>query len=179
MARVHRNLKIDFRLCIAVLLCSFLSVAADSPILVVTVPVANMYSAASPDSDVVSQALYASNVIVIEEKPAWAKVETSDHYRGWISLDQTRQLSSPAARYASSGKVLQVWTRSANLYREPDEKDANHPVFSILTSHLMAVIEDHERIQEDWERSKKRSASEQGDVIAVKIERLKKRARRL
>src|SRR5438270_2635484 len=130
MARVNRHLKIDFRLCIAVLLCSFLSVAADSPILVVTVPVANMYSAATPDSDVVSQALYGSNVVVIEEKPAWAKVETSDHYRGWISLDQTRQLSSAAARYASSGKVLQVWTRSANLYREPDVT-AHRPLLTI------------------------------------------------
>ena len=66
-----------------------------------------------------------------------------------------------------------------HLYREPDKKDANHPAFSILTSHLMAVIEDHEWIQEDQERSKKRSTSEQGDIIAVKIERLKKRARRL
>ena len=47
-----------------------------------------------------------------------------------------------------------------HLYREPDEKDAKHPAFSILTPHLMAVIEDHEQIQEDRERSKKRSASE-------------------
>lgn len=112
------------------LLCGFFSVAADSPTLVVTVPVANMYSAATTDSDVVSQSIYGSNVVTIEEKPAWAKVETSDHYRGWIPLDQTRQLSSSDARYASSGKVLQVSTRSANLYREPDVT-AHRPLLTI------------------------------------------------
>jgi cell wall-associated NlpC family hydrolase len=130
MARVHRNLKIDSVLCLFVLLCSFFSVAADSPTLVVTVPVANMYSAATAESDVVSQALYGSNVIVIEEKPAWAKVETSDHYRGWIPVDQARQLSSSGPRYASSGKVLQVSSRSANLYREPDVT-AHRPLLTI------------------------------------------------
>ncbi len=130
MARVHRNLKIDSVLCLFVLLCSFFSVAADSPTLVVTVPVANMYSAATAESDVVSQALYGSNVIVIEEKPAWAKVETSDHYGGWIPVDQARQLSSSGPRYASSGKVLQVSSRSANLYREPDVT-AHRPLLTI------------------------------------------------
>jgi hypothetical protein len=43
----------------------------------------------------------------------------------------------------------------------------------------MAVIEDHEKIQADWERSRKRSASEEAHAIAAKIEQLKKRARRV
>src|SRR3982074_2811280 len=84
------------------LLCSCLSAAADPTVLVVTAPVANMYSAPPGDSDVVSQALYGSNIVVIEEQSAWAKVQTADHYAGWVSLDQTRRLSASDPDYASS-----------------------------------------------------------------------------
>ena len=64
-----------------------------------------------------------------------------------------------------------------HLSREPDGKDANRPAFTIQTSHVMAVIDDHEKIQADRERSRKRSASEEAHAIAAKIQRLKKRAR--
>jgi uncharacterized protein YgiM (DUF1202 family) len=126
---IHRR-KIGRACGLFVLLCGVFSVAADPQALIVTVPVANMYSAPTAESDVVSQAIYGSNVVVIEGKPAWAKVETSDHYSGWISLDQARQLSSSGPRYANSGKVLQVSTLSANLYREPDVT-AHRPVLTI------------------------------------------------
>lgn len=63
-----------------------------------------------------------------------------------------------------------------HLYCEPDEKDANQPAFTIQTSHVMAVIDDHENIQVDQERSKKRGALEEAHAITVKIEWLKKRA---
>jgi cell wall-associated NlpC family hydrolase len=113
-----------------VLLCGLLSVAVDPTTLIVTVPVANMYSSPTGDAAVVSQALYGSNIVVIEEKSTWAKVETSDHYSGWISLDQARPLSSSDSHYAKSGKVLQVSTLSANLYREPDVT-VHRPVLTI------------------------------------------------
>jgi hypothetical protein len=64
-----------------------------------------------------------------------------------------------------------------HLCREPDERDANRSAFIIRASHVMAVIADHEKIQGDREKSKKRSASEEAHAIAAKIERLKKRAR--
>ena len=45
---------------------------------VVLQPVANMYSRASADADVVSQAIYGANVGVIEEKDGWAHIRTAD-----------------------------------------------------------------------------------------------------
>ena len=97
---------------------------------VVVVPVANMYSAASEDSDVVSQALYGSTVTVLEDKPGWAKIQTPDHYAGWLPLDQARRLSGSNPHYASSGRILQVSGLSANLYREPDVT-AHRPVLTV------------------------------------------------
>src|SRR5437588_12774260 len=61
----------------------------ESENLVVAVPVANMYSRASDDSDVVSQAIYGSDVKVLEEASGWAKVRTPDDYTGWMRLDVT------------------------------------------------------------------------------------------
>jgi gamma-D-glutamyl-L-lysine dipeptidyl-peptidase len=43
---------------------------------VILKPVANMYSRPSEEADVVSQAIYASNVGVLEEQAGWAKVRT-------------------------------------------------------------------------------------------------------
>lgn len=64
-----------------------------------------------------------------------------------------------------------------HLCREPDEKDENRVAFTIRTSHVMAVIKKHERIQGDRDRSRKRSAWEETRAVAAKIERMKKRAR--
>ncbi len=124
-----------------VLLCSCISGATDPAILVVAVPVVNMYSAPTEDADVVSQALYGSNVAVLDEKSGWARVQTLDHYAGWISLNQARRLSRADSHYASSGKILQVRGLSANLYREPDVT-AHRPLITVpYETHLEFLSE--------------------------------------
>lgn len=85
--------------------------------LVVILPVVNMYSAASEDTDVVSQVIYGSNVVQLEEKPGWAKVRTPDEYSGWVRLAEIR---SEGQAYAAAGRIVQVNSLTANLYREPD-----------------------------------------------------------
>jgi len=101
-----------------------LSAAAASPAAepraVVIQPVANMYSSASDDVDVVSQAIYGSTVELLQEAPGWAQVKTPDQYTGWMRLGDLRQLESGDAGYAASGQVAQVSSLSANLYRETD-----------------------------------------------------------
>lgn len=107
------------RMTLAVLLASTCCLAqAGAPAnLVVMVPVANMYSAASEDTDVVSQAIYGSNVVRMEEKPGWAKVRTPDQYSGWVRLTELRPQDH---LYAATGEIVQVNSLTANLYREAD-----------------------------------------------------------
>ena len=101
----------------------------ESEHLVVAVPVANMYSRASDDSDVVSQAIYGSDVKVLEEASGWAKVRTPDDYTGWMRIDVTlRDTNGPP--YATSAKTVQVNSLLANLYRETDVT-AHRPVLSV------------------------------------------------
>jgi hypothetical protein len=79
-----------------------------------------MYSAASEDTDVVSQALCGTSVVVVEEKGEWVKVRTPDNYPGWMPLASLRRYGSDDHAYASAGKVVQVASLFANVYREPD-----------------------------------------------------------
>ncbi|HEX3747129.1 MAG TPA: NlpC/P60 family protein [Bryobacteraceae bacterium] len=86
------------------------------PNAVVLKPVANMYSHPSEDDDVVSQAIYGANVQLMEQHDAWARVRTADQYTGWIPLSELRS----AAPYAESGKIAEVMSMFAHIYREAD-----------------------------------------------------------
>lgn len=87
------------------------------PDYVVVRPVANMYSKASAQSDVVSQAIYGVNVTRLKGKRHWVNVRTADQYTGWMKSSELRRLKNP---YASTGAVVRVAQLSANIYREPD-----------------------------------------------------------
>jgi gamma-D-glutamyl-L-lysine dipeptidyl-peptidase len=105
---------------------------------VVIVPVANMYSSASDDADVVSQAILGSQVAVLELQNAWAKVRTNDEYAGWVPVSALRK---PDARHASGvqGRVVQVESLFANLYRETDVTQ-HRPVVTVPFESRLEVI---------------------------------------
>ena len=81
---------------------------------VVVRPVANMYSRPSDDADVVSQAIYGTNVGIMEQKDGWARIRTPDDYTGWTPLAALR-IADP---YAASGRVAHVESLFAHIYRE-------------------------------------------------------------
>ncbi len=84
---------------------------------VVVKPVASMYSHPTEETDVVSQAIYGTNVDVIETQGAWLRIRTPDDYTGWLPQSSLLQTTTP---YAASGNVAQVNALFANLYREPN-----------------------------------------------------------
>jgi hypothetical protein len=87
---------------------------------VVVVPVANMFSQASVETDVVSQAVYGTSVTAVEASGDWVKVETPDKYQGWMRSTDLLLLPAVSKAYASQGRVVQIQSLMANLYREPD-----------------------------------------------------------
>jgi gamma-D-glutamyl-L-lysine dipeptidyl-peptidase len=86
---------------------------------VVVVPVANMYSRPSEQSDVVSQAIYGSNVTLLVTRGEWSRIQTADHYKGWVASRHIRTVLSGTG-YATSGPAVEVESLFANVYREPD-----------------------------------------------------------
>ena len=83
---------------------------------VINQPVANVFSKASADADVTSQAIFSTNVAVLERHSGWAKVRTPDGYTGWMQS----AAFADAAPYAQTGRVAQVENLFAGLYRETD-----------------------------------------------------------
>jgi cell wall-associated NlpC family hydrolase len=114
--------------------------AAALPNAVVLQPVANMYSKASEDADVVSQAIYGTNVAVIEQKEGWAHIRTPDDYTGWTPLAQLRM----AEPYASGGHVAQVTSMFAHIYRE-QSVTTHAPMLTVPFEVKLEVTDSTER----------------------------------
>lgn len=102
---------------LVILACSF-AVAATN-VEVVVISVANMYSHPSDKSDVVSQAIYGSNVKLLTARGEWSRIQTSDRYRGWVPSRHLRTILVGDG-YATSGPTVQVESLFANVYDEPD-----------------------------------------------------------
>lgn len=116
---------------------------------IVVVPVTNMYSGPSDQSDVVSQAIYGSNVTLLTARGEWCRIQTSDHYKGWVPSRHLR-LVQIGTGYATSGTIVQVESLFANIYREPDVTK-HKPVITIPFESRLEVIAD------DPEAGKKRA----------------------
>jgi gamma-D-glutamyl-L-lysine dipeptidyl-peptidase len=84
------------------------------PNAVVLRPVLNLYSQPTEDADVVSQAIYGSNVGILEQKDGWARIRTFDDYTGWAPLVGLHA----GGPYASKGRVAEVQSLFAHIYRE-------------------------------------------------------------
>jgi gamma-D-glutamyl-L-lysine dipeptidyl-peptidase len=123
--------------------------AAEPELAVVIIPVANMYSTPSQDVDVVSQAILGSTVEVLEEKSGWDKVRTNDQYTGWMPLQEMRRLDHGESGYASSGRVAQVSSLTANLYRETDVT-LHEPVLNVPFETRLEVIAEGKGDDSRW-----------------------------
>lgn len=130
-----------------IMVCAGVAAAADKVSHVVITPVANMYSAPTRDSDVVSQAIFGNNVRVIETRHHWAKIRTGDAYTGWIQFENLKQLRGKP--YAADGAPVRVVQISANLYREPDVT-LHEPVATIPWESRLEVVDAHVGEQERW-----------------------------
>jgi cell wall-associated NlpC family hydrolase len=109
--------------------------AAALPNAAVLSPVANMYSKPSEDADVVSQAIYGSNVGLVERQEGWARIRTADDYTGWTPLRALR----PGRAYAASGRVAEVESLFAHIYREASVT-AHAPLVTVPFEAKLEVI---------------------------------------
>ena len=75
-----------------------------------------MYSSATSDADVVSQAIYATSVTVLEEREGWARIRTPDDYTGWV--EASGLIGGAGEPYGSGKNAVQVRSLFAHIYRE-------------------------------------------------------------
>ena len=119
MIRICRSRPVfaSFTLVLLIVHAATLPVFSQTTIALIRVPVTNMFSTASGDVDVVSQAIYNSEVIVLDQKEGFAHVRTSDDYTGWI---RDEDLVPQSSNGSSGVEFAQVRAIAANLYREPN-----------------------------------------------------------
>jgi hypothetical protein len=94
-----------------------LALLAAAPAAVVLRPVANMYAQPSEDTEVVSQAIYGSNIGVVETRPGWLRVRAADGYTGWMPVGDVRRAEKP---YAAGGRVAWAANLFAHIYSDPN-----------------------------------------------------------
>lgn len=114
--------------------------AQNSSEYIVKVPVADMHSTPSEDSDVVSQAILSSDVAVLKVDGNWAKVRTDDQYTGWMPLIDL-VAKAGATGYSGDGKMAQVTTMFAHIYRETDVTK-HQPLLTAPFESRLAVIDE-------------------------------------
>lgn len=98
------------------------------PMRTVARPVQNMFSSATYDADVVSQAIYATRVTVLEEKDGWARIKTPDDYTGWV--ESSALIGRSGEPYGSGTNVVQVRSLFAHIYRE-DSVTRHAPLLTV------------------------------------------------
>jgi len=114
------------------------------PDAVIVRPVLNMYSEPGEEGSVVSQAIYASNVSILEEKDGWIRIRTGDEYSGWVSSAGVRR-----GRYAASGRVAAVRNLAAHLYREPN-LTRHAPLLTVPYETRLEVVAEPEEEDRRW-----------------------------
>jgi hypothetical protein len=107
-----------------------------------------MYSGPSDQKDVVSQALYGSNVKLLLARGEWSRIQTDDHYKGWTPSRYLRLVLSGSG-YATSGNVVQVESLFANVYHETDVT-RHKPVITIPFETRLEVIAEGKGDDEGW-----------------------------
>ncbi len=116
---------------------------------VVVKPVANMYSSPSEDVDVVSQAVYSAPVEILEEKRPWLKIRTADDYTGWTLSANVRVLAAGEKPYGSSGRVAEVQSLFAHLYREASVTK-HQPLLTVPFEAKLEITAEPEADESRW-----------------------------
>jgi SH3-like domain-containing protein len=107
-------------------------------------PVVNIFANPSADSDVTSQVLYGSGVVILEKKEGWTKIRTADEYTGWVASSDLR----PGV-YPADHRLMRVSTIGLNVYREPDVTK-HAPMLHLPWESILEAIPDAPGISERW-----------------------------
>lgn len=145
MAGVHRVVILLLALFCAI--SSHAQMSVDHPDAVIAKPVVNMYRDASASTDVVSQALYGTGVVILKSQPEWIDIRTADQYTGWVQAPDVKRLNG--ASYAPQGNAVRVAELSANVYREPDVT-LHAPLLQLPWESRLEVAPSQAKPSERW-----------------------------
>lgn len=144
------------------------SAFADTMPAVIHRPVVNLFSKPTTDADVVSQAIYGWSVQVLEEQPAWLRIQTPDQYTGWIEASAALKRDV----YAVSAPVATVRSLFASVYRETSITK-HQPLITLPFEARLEVVSEPEVESLRWIRVRlpdmKEAWIQRGDVSLTSV----------
>lgn len=153
------------RLAFVLLLSVVAAAQGVMPVRTVARPVLNMYSSATSDADVVSQAIFATSITVLEETDGWARIKTPDQYTGWVK--SSALVGRSGEPYGSGTNVVQVRSLFAHIYRE-DSVTRHAPLLTVPFETRLEVDRDNAKKSEHWTPVRlpdgRRGAIQDGDI---------------
>ena len=87
-----------------------------------------------------SRARDRSDVSLVVARGEWSRIQTSDHYKGWVPSRQIRILLTGNG-YAKSVPAVQVESLFANIYVEPDITK-HKPVVTVPFETRLELVSD-------------------------------------
>lgn len=96
----------------------------------IQVPVAIMRQEPSLDAEIVSQAIFAEEISVLETREEWVKIETvEDEYVGWTNRENLRERQEEYASCTCVKPLIEVNRLTAHVFSQPDI--AIDPLFTL------------------------------------------------
>ncbi len=157
----------------------FLSVilTGEEKVGVVIKSVENMHRYPDETSEVVSQAIIGTNVKIIDSvkkgEREWFYIETPDTYKGWMTAESVRVYKEKESLYASKGKVFEVESLIAYIYRENNVTKSKPLTFATITA-VFEVGECEERWCDVRLPSGERGWIQKGDGFVREAEKRRK-----
>lgn len=133
---------------IAVFLYAFMAVSAmfaETAPAVINRPVVNLFSKPAAEADVVSQAIFGTNVQILEEQTTWLKIRTPDEYTGWIEAAGAVKRDI----YGVSGTVARLANLFGNVYRETSITK-HQPLLTLPFESRLEVLEQPDTEERRW-----------------------------
>ncbi len=107
---------------------------------VVIKSVENMHRNPDEMSEVVSQAIIGTNVKILKmekkDEKEWFYIETPDTYKGWMETKSIRIYKEGEEHYATKGKVFEVESLIAYIYRVEDVTKHKPLTFATISATL-------------------------------------------
>ncbi len=100
---------------------------------VVTKPVEGVHAFPRTKSELVTQVILGTPLVVGKQRPGWLWVTGPDTYRGWIAASATRRLRLREPRYASRGRVAIVERNKAAVHFEDNTRRAKTMTITVGT----------------------------------------------
>jgi gamma-D-glutamyl-L-lysine dipeptidyl-peptidase len=98
----------------------FLLFAALFPFYHVQVPTAAMYEAPDQGAEIISEAVFAEQVKILEERDDWVKIQTEDSCAGWAKSDAVVGRETIYADCTCVTPIVEVVHLFAPIYASPD-----------------------------------------------------------